>query len=883
MSIERGVYKKNFINRTKERDYFFNPLQASDISDDTFIQTNTLMLYNRLLSGLVLLILLLFSIPFQAQAPEKMNSAEIHEAIKKLNFLGSALFVAAHPDDENTRMIAYLSNEVKANVAYLSLTRGDGGQNLIGPEIRELLGIIRTQELLAARRVDGGSQLFTRANDFGYSKHPDETLNIWDKDKVLSDVVWAIRKWRPDVIINRFDHRSSGSTHGHHTASAMLSVEAFDRVNDPEVYPEQLQYVEPWQPERLFFNTSWWFYGSQEAFEKADKSRLMSVDVGVFYPAMGKSNTEIAAESRSMHKCQGFGSSGSRGSEMEYLEIIKGTLPEGKEDLFAGINTSWTRVEGGAPIGKILERVEVEFQHNQPAASVPDLMKAYKLIRSLPDSYWKRVKEAEIKKVIAACLALYLEVTADDFSSTPGEVVELEFEAINRSNIAVKLESVKILPQQKDSSLNMTLNFNESNKFWTTVKLPDDMAYTNPYWLNEEGSLGVYKVKDQQLRGLPETPRVFKAEFRLKVAGTTMMLEREVVFKRTDPVDGEVYRPFEVTPPVFANLSEKVILFANQPSKQVSLIVKAGKAGIQGSVSLELPQGWSANPESIAFDLKLKGEEKRVAFELYPPEEQSEGHLRPIVTLDGKEYNKELVLIEYDHIPTQTIIQESKAKVVKVNLQKAGNRIGYVMGAGDEIPTSLEQIGYEVTLLEDRDMTVEHLSSFDAIIMGVRAYNTQERLRFHQPKLLEYVKNGGNLVVQYNTNRGLVLPMEKIGPYPLKISRDRVAVEEAEIRFLLPDHPVLNTPNKITQKDFENWVQERGLYFPDEWDDHYQAILSSNDPGEPARDGGLLIAEYGNGFFVYTGYSWFRELPAGVPGAFRLFANLISLGKESKP
>lgn len=841
------------------------------------------MYFKRLTSPLVLLFLLIFSFSLRAQAPEKLTSAEIHEAIKKLNFLGSALYVAAHPDDENTAMISYLSNEVKANVAYLSLTRGDGGQNLIGPEIRELLGIIRTQELLAARRIDGGNQMFTRANDFGYSKNPEETLKIWDKDKILSDVVWGIRKWRPDVIINRFDHRTPGRTHGHHTSSAMLSVEAFDLVNDPNAYPEQLKYVDTWQPRRLFFNTSWWFYGSREAFEKADKSKLMSIDVGVYYPALGKSNNEIAAESRSMHKCQGFGSSGSRGSDMEYLEILEGDLPEGKESLFEGINTTWSRVEGGAPIGKILNRVEQEFRHDNPGASVPDLIRAYKLIRSLPEGYWKRVKLQEIKEVITACMALYLEVTADSYSATPGEWVELDIEATNRSKVDLVLESMTILPHQKDSTLRLKLPYNQANRFSTRVMLPEDIDYTNPYWLNKEGSLGTYKVEDQQLRGLPETPRSFKVAFRLDVDGTPLTVEREVVYKRTDPVDGEVFRPFEIIPPVAANLPEKVVLFANQDAKEVSVLVKAGKPDLSGSISLELPQGWRAEPESIPFELKLKGEEKRVVFELYPPVEQSEGYLRPVVELDGHLYHKELVLIEYPHIPTQTVIQDAKARVVKVNLEKKGNRIGYVMGAGDEIPTSLEQIGYEVTLLEDRDMTVDNLKQYDAVIMGIRAYNTQDRLQFHQNKLLEYVRQGGTMIVQYNTTRGLVIPMNDIGPYPLKISRDRVAVEEAEVRFLQPEHPVLNYPNKITQKDFEGWVQERGLYFPDEWDDNYQAILSSNDPGEPARDGGLLVTEYGDGYFVYSGYSWFRELPAGVPGAFRLFANLISLGKETRP
>ncbi|MEO0340603.1 MAG: PIG-L family deacetylase, partial [Bacteroidota bacterium] len=345
--------------------------------------------YRIILSAFVALLILPTFI--NAQAPKRWTSGEIHEGIKKLNFLGSALYLAAHPDDENTRLIAYFANEKKARTGYLSMTRGDGGQNLIGPEIRELLGVIRTQELLAARRTDGGHQMFTRANDFGYSKEPTETFNIWDRDKVLSDVVWAIRKWQPDVIVNRFDHRTPGRTHGHHTGSAMLAMDAFDLAADPNAYAEQLKYVNTWQTERLFFNTSWFFFGSREAFAKADKSSMLSVDAGVYYPIKGKSNTEIAAESRSMHKCQGFGSSGTRGSASEYVELIKGSMPSTKEDIFSGVNTTWTRVEGGKAIGKLVSKIDKNFDYTDPGAVIPSLVRVYKMIKALPDGYWKKV------------------------------------------------------------------------------------------------------------------------------------------------------------------------------------------------------------------------------------------------------------------------------------------------------------------------------------------------------------------------------------------------------------------------------------------------------------------------------------------------------------
>lgn len=817
-----------------------------------------------------------------AQAPKRWTSGDIHEAIQKLNFLGSALYIAAHPDDENTRLISYLANEVKAETAYLSMTRGDGGQNLIGPEISELLGVIRTQELLAARRIDGGNQMFTRANDFGYSKNPEETLDIWNKDAILSDVIWAIRKWQPDLIINRFDHDGTRPNHGHHTASAMLSHEAFDLAGKKDVYPEQLKYVEPWQPRRLFLNTSWWFYGSQEAFAKVDKSDMITIDVGVFYPIKGKSNNEIAAESRSMHKCQGFGSMGMRGSEPEYIKLLKGDLPD-NTNLFSGINTTWTRVKGGEPIGKILAEVEKEFQYENPGASVPKLMQAYKLIKALPDGHWKQLKQKEIEEVIKACMGLFAEAVAKDYSATPGQVAELNIEVTNRSDVDATLQSVVFLPENKERAINEKLANNLPFLSQHRVMIPEDIAYTNPYWLNEPWKLGRYTVEAQLMRGLPETPHTFKVRYNLLVAGEPLSFETNVVFKRADDVKGEVYRPFEITPPVFANVQEKVYVFSNGAPQTVEVLLKSGAPETKGFVKLEHPAGWRVEPQQIDFDLNLKGQETLVRFQLFPPDEQSEGQVTPVVTINGKAYSKEVVFIQYDHIPTQTVLRDAASKVVKIDIKKAGDRIGYYMGAGDDIPASLRQIGYNVTLLEDSDLMAENLKRYDAVILGVRAYNTKERLKFAQPALMEYVKNGGTLIVQYNTSGDLVIPMNEIAPYSLRISRDRVSVEEAEVRFLKPEHAILNFPNKITKKDFEGWVQERGLYFPNEWSDEFTAILSCNDPGEPARDGGLLVAEYGKGHYIYTGYSFFRELPAGVSGAFRLFANMISIGKEPKP
>ncbi|MBF9253963.1 PIG-L family deacetylase [Pontibacter sp. 172403-2] len=826
-------------------------------------------------STLLLALLLTGSEQLQAQAPAKPSAAKVLQDLKKLNVLGSVLYVAAHPDDENTRLIAYLSNEKLYNTGYLALTRGDGGQNLIGPEIREGLGIIRTQELLQARRTDGGHQFFTRANDFGFSKNPEETFTIWDKEQVLADMVWVIRKFRPDVMITRFPPDARAG-HGHHTASAILAAEAFTAAGDPKRFPEQLKYVEVWQTKRLLWNTGAWSFKSQEEFEKYGKD-LLKIDVGGYNPLLGKSYGEIAAESRSMHKSQGFGSAGTRGSAIEYLQNVKGDKAE--EALFENISTSWSRVKGGEKVEKLIQKAIEAYQPTAPAAVVPILVSAKKELDKLPDGYWKRVKAEELQDVIQEAMGLYIEVIAADYAATPGAPVKLQIEAINRSAVPITLQSITYTFAREDTAINQPLANNEPLKYTTALTIPENTPYAQPYWLRKPGTVGMYAVENQQEVGMPENAPAARVAFDLQVAGQPLTLTVPVVYKRTDPVEGEVYRPFIVTPPVFVNISDKVYMFASQDPKQVQVLVKAGKDDLAGNVKLQLPQGWRAEPAAVPFNLKNKGAEQLVTFTVHPPQNQQEGTLRAVATIDGKNYSQGLNEIKYSHIPAQVTFPEATAKIVKLDLKKQGQQIGYLMGAGDEVPASLEQIGYNVTLLKDQDMRLSNLQQYDAIIMGARAYNTVDRLRFYQPVLMEYVKNGGNLIVQYNNSYGLVTP--NIAPYPLTLSHDRVTVEDAEVRFLQPNHPVLNTPNKITAQDFKGWVQERGLYFPSEWSKEYQPILSSNDPDEAPLNGGLLVAPYGKGNYIYTGYAFFRELPAGVPGAYRLFANLISLGKNS--
>jgi LmbE family N-acetylglucosaminyl deacetylase len=815
-----------------------------------------------------------------AQQPQKANSAVIFNQIQKLNFLGSVLYIAAHPDDENTRLISYLSNETKARTAYLSLTRGDGGQNLIGAELRELLGVIRTQELIEARKIDGGEQFFSRANDFGYSKNPDETLQIWDKEKVLADVVWAIRKFKPDVIINRFDHRTSGTTHGHHTASAMLSVASFDLTNNPTVFPEQLQLVNPWQAKRQFFNPSWWFYGSKEKFEAADKSNFLAIQIGVYYPNVGKSNLEIAALSRSCHQSQGFGSTGSRGEETEYLELLRGDFPKDKTSLFEGIDTSWNRVDGGKPVGELLTKIALEFNANNPGASIPNLVKAYTLMQTINENHWIPLKSAQVKEIIAACSGLYLEAVAQNQEATPGSIVKLKLEAINRNATEMQLISTTTWPDLKKTVQNINLKNNILQNKTLELQLPESINYTQPYWLKNKGNTGMYTVSDQKNIGIPDIIREVKIIFTVQIEGVSFDFERPIVYKYTDDIKGEMYNYLDIVPEVTTSIIDKVLLFNSTKSKYVAVKVKAGKENINGDLQLELPQNWIISPKVIPFHLDKKGDEQIVYFMVTPPNQNCEVLAKSVVLLDKKIYDNSQIIIDYNHITKQQVLKSSESKCIRIDLKTNHEKVGYIMGAGDEVPNSLTQMGYQVILLKPEDINPVNLASLDAVITGVRAYNTVQALANKQRILFDFVKEGKTMLVQYNTADDLITP--NIAPYPLTLSHDRVTEENAEVRFLAPTHPILNYPNKITTKDFEGWKQEQGLYYPSEFDKAFTPILSSNDKGEIPKNSALLVAPYGKGYYIYTGLSLFRELPEGVSGAYKLISNMISLKSSTK-
>jgi LmbE family N-acetylglucosaminyl deacetylase len=805
------------------------------------------------------------------------HCSHILHQLQKLNTLGSILYIAAHPDDENTRLLSYLANEKKFRTAYLSLTRGDGGQNLIGKEQGDMLGLIRTQELLAARRVDGAEQFFTRANDFGYSKTPEESLNFWNKDSILKDMVLIIRRFKPDVIICRFPTTGEGG-HGHHTASAILALEAFDAAANPKRFPEQLQELQVWQSKRIFWNT--FNFGGTNTTAPDQ----LQTDVGLYNPLLGKNYGEIAAESRTCHKSQGFGTSRQRGSNIEYFKLLKGDAV--KTDVFEGITSGWSRIKGAENIQKLINTCIKQFNPSQPELSLKTLSSIYKLLsenKSTDDNeqYWIRQKQKEVQHLIESCSGLFAEGNATDFSAVPGQSISYSASIIARMNSGIRLHKI-ILPNGTDSTTALALKTNSLYVFKYQNTIPKETAYSNPYWLNDTYSNGLYTVKNTEWIGKPQNDAPLHVKFVVSVNTVTFAVERELTYKYTDPVKGELYRPLEILPPATVHLPEKAFVFSGiTPTKTISVLIKANSSNVQGKLLLESTGNFSVTLKQSEFTLKNKGDELLLEAEITSPASASSGKLNAELLINNNRYKQSISRIEYDHIPYQFVLKPAEALLINCNLQKAGTEIGYIPGAGDDVMACLKQIGYNVTLLDDDFLTKGDLSKFNAIVTGVRAYNANERLQVHYNKLMDYVKNGGNLLVQYNTNNRIGPVKANIAPYPFTISRNRVTDEKAEVKFLNANHPALKSPNNISAEDFNNWIQERGIYFADELSKEYETLLSMNDKDEKENSGALIVAKHGKGNFVYTGLAFFRQLPAGVTGAYRLFANLLSLPKNN--
>jgi LmbE family N-acetylglucosaminyl deacetylase len=852
-----------------------------------------------------------------AGPPPQPNAAQIQLALRKLGVVGSVLYVAAHPDDENTGLLTYLANGALLRTGYLSITRGDGGQNLIGPEQGPELGLIRTQELLAARHVDGAEQFFTRARDFGYSKSPEETLKIWGKDEILADVVWVIRRFRPDVIITRFSPEPA-DTHGHHTASAMLAAEAFRAAADPSFRPEQLKDgVAPWQARRLLWNRASFLARPGEDFSRYDK-----LEIGGYYPLLGLSTGEIAADSRSMHKSQGFGVARTRASVTEYFSTLAEApdahAPSGA--VLGGLDFTWHRFAGGAAtaataadgLRAAADKVAHDFNAATPHASIPALLALDARLAAIPDEPWRTRKQREVRDLVLACAGLFADATAADFRVAPGGEIEVTATVVDRSPVAISLKEVRFptaggrvaaarpLAPAGAGSVGVPVEIKHK------VIVPPDAPLTTPFWLAAPPEPGLYPVADPRDIGKPEDEPALRVDFDLQVAGQVLTVSRPVAYKWTDPVAGERYRPLEITPVVSIVPDTKVLLFPERRREPTPVTVRlsAGAAAVSGVLRPLAPEGWTVEPASMPFRLETKGSELELAFRVRragaaraarpdAPATGARAALRFVAEVGEERLSRGVVHLEHPHIPVQTWLADAEVQLVPLAIELGGSHIGYIAGAGDDVPASLRRVGYDVTLLGDEALRAgggvgghgaAGLARFDAIVVGVRAFNVNERLRAAQAHdvLMKYVAGGGTLVVQYNTNSRLGPLTTPIGPFPFEISHDRVTDESAAVTFSDLAHPLLTTPNRITGLDFAGWIQERGLYFASKWDPKYQTVLSMHDPGEKPLAGSLLAARYGKGTFVYTGLAFFRQLPAGVPGAYRLFANLMASARAGR-
>ncbi|MEW6364060.1 MAG: PIG-L family deacetylase [Acidobacteriota bacterium] len=799
-----------------------------------------------------------------------LDAAQRRLALEKLLVVGSALYLGAHPDDENTAMLAYLAQGRKVCTGYLSLTRGDGGQNLIGSEKGDALGVIRTQELLAARRVDGAEQLFTRASDFGFSKTPGETLAVWGKEKTLADVVWVIRSFRPDIIITRFPTTGDGG-HGHHTASAMLAVEAFEAAGDPGRFPEQLRWVSPWRPRRLFWNA----WVPQGQTRPAEAPELLTVDLGTYDQLLGQAYTELAAQARSMHKSQGFGAPARRGTWPNYLQLLAGE--PARADPFEGIDLTWHRIAGGDRVREHLQRALDRLSDEAPSASVASLLSALDQIDRLPSGgpLIDR-KRAEVVDAIRSCCGIWLEAVIDRPVVSPGASTKLTVSALKREPIPVVCKRVEVSHVAGDFLADQSLQDNLLAVKEAPIQIPSDLPYTHPFWLN--GAAAPASAYFPDYAGRASNPPAFVAKFFLLVDGHEITYERPVLYRWTDPVEGERYREIAVVPKITVNLEAQALIFPRPTERAFRLAARANAENASGSIVIGAADGWRVHPATVPLSFTTSGEEKTIQIRITPPEVESTSELKIELRASRDEPAHSLVEINYAHIPPQTLLPLATSKLVRVDMAAPRSRVGYVMGSGDEIPDVLRQMGFEVTLLSDGDIEQNRLDRFDAIVVGVRAFNTRPRLSALQQQLFDYAASGGTLIVQYNTDRDLVT--DRLAPYPLTLSRDRVTDERSPVTLLEPEHPLLTRPLKITAKDFDGWIQERGLYFPSKWDPAFVPLLAMADPDEKETRGALLAAPCGKGVYIYTGLSFFRQLPAGVPGAIRLFANLLSGGRN---
>ena len=845
---------------------------------------------------LIFLMVLLFSSnPIWSQQVSQNNggvmpSSTILQSLRKLQVLGSVLYVAAHPDDENNSLLPYLAKEKMYRTAYLSLTRGDGGQNLIGPEQGIELGMIRTKELLAAREIDGAEQYFTSAYEFGFSKSMDEALQVWDRQKVLADAVWVIRNYKPDVIIARFPPDARAG-HGHHSASAQITREAFTAAADPNQFPEQLTNgVTVWQAKRLLWNT-FNFGGANTT-----SSDQFKIDVGVYNALEGKSYGELGGEARSMHKSQGEGRPRRKGEILEYFTTIVGEAPT--RSLLDGVSTDWTRLGQNAErISSAIDAVIAAYNPLQPTLSLPALVKIYEQVKGLPVSVWKAYKLSTLQQIIEAAAGLSVEAFTVSEKAVQGDSISFTCAVNNRSTAVVNLENIAVSNQAFSKQVGQQLIQNKNYNYAVNMLPVASKNQFQPYWLQQPKKLdGMFLVNDYTVLGKAWNDPTISVQFTCTIEGVVFTITRPVLHKYVNLVKGECVQPFILIPPYELVVKPTVVLTnvlsekgkKNQATPLQLTVLSNQEKQTGASVRYTLldqktgNQIYEKSVDSVFKDAKMSTIGMPIAS-FYNPANTSNAITASVAVTNTKgtqNYNEHLQKIVYDHIPNTHYLTQDIVKVVDEPIRVNGSKVGYIAGSGDLTEDALVQLGYRVEKITAANCTPQYLAGFDAIVTGVRAYNVNGFLKDGYLTLLQYVQNGGNLIVQYNRTgtNGLTPAM---APYPFTISGgSRVTEENAEVVFSIHTHPVLQSPNQITARDFEGWIQERSTYQATAIDARYEAPLLMHDKNEQPSSGSLITCAYGKGNFSYVGLALFRQLPAGVSGAYKLLANLIALPKR---
>jgi len=803
-----------------------------------------------------------------AQQVRPAKSSEIYRELQTLKHLPKVLYLAAHPDDENTGLLSWLINQQQVQTGYLSLTRGDGGQNLLGTEQGAALGLIRTHELLEARRLDGAQQFFTRAIDFGFSKNTDDTFKQWDADSITADVVWVIRKFRPDVIICRFPPTAAAG-HGQHAASAVVAEKAFKAAADPNMFPKQLKYVNVWQPKRLLWNT--YRFGANNTTAE----NQLKLTVGQYDAQLGMGYGELAGLSRSLHKSQGAGTQSVAGVKTEYFSFVAGT--PAKETLFDKIPLNWSE-KGIDNLDELIDIIVLSFDYNHPDKSLHSLLMLRKRIAEVKDIHLRQDKLAAIDHIILSCSGFMGEVVTSQAEAIAGNSYNFHLNVVARSAAPVILEQVNWINQT--DQIQRRISGDSLITIDRKIQIPAHAGLTEPYWLAAAAkNAATFSVANDTLIGLAERNAELNVGITLKIGDERFNVNLPLSFKKLDPVKGDVVEQLRIVPAMDLSFAEPVYFAKDKDALKVTLRLNANKYINYGKVNFKIGDVVVKSFTGI----NLAENTVTIKDFLIPADDlskikNSRNKLDAVFSSENNVFDKGQVLIQYPHLPSLQYFVPATTWLLKGDVKVLARKIGYIQGAGDLIPEFLRQAGLQVDVLSEADVLNQTtLATYDAIVTGVRVINTEKRIKNWQVALKTYMENGGTIVMQYNTSQDMAL--QDFGVYPFSISGKRVTEENAAVKFLLPNHKLLNTPNKITTDDFNGWVQERGAYFPDQWDSKYEALFEMNDTGEEPLKGSTLFAKYGKGNFIYTPLAFFRQLPAGNIGAARLFFNFISAGK----